>query len=670
MAKEYYAQISWKDDKTPQSTLFDDVYYSIASGPEESNYVFIQHNNLIERFSKLQNNDIFIIGETGFGSGLNFLNVLNIWQNTVTSQAKLFFISFEKYPLSPTDLKKINFDLPNFEELEKQYYLPLPATHRLSFSYNVYLNLVIGDVNETLKEQHFLADAWFLDGFTPTRNNDMWNEGVFLQIARLCKPNATFATFTANSIVRKNLQHIGFHVIKDKGFSKREMLYGYLPDHSSGKEILSAASKLDPRSKSGMTLQKPEMTYQKPWFARYTNTNNDSHIIIIGGGISGAATAYSLARRGYKVTLYEQSKQLAAGASGNYQAILYNNFSVYHHPIQELSYSGYRYSHHLINSLLNSDASEYANCGLIQLGFNDKEIKSQLELIKSNIPDDFCYLVGKSEIERITGTNVNYDQGLYFPYGLWLNPQALVNKLVDLPNIKVVLECKIDEIIQRGDYWQLVTNGKILDSAANLILCNADSCDKFNVTKNLDLRKTRGQITIVKDNGNDRQRTILCGSGYIIPKCLGRYTIGATFSQKEIHTGITVEDNIQNIEAACLISDSFEQINPDNLAAQAAIRAAAFDYLPLVGPLANYEQFTSTYAKLAKDKNLYFKDECPYYKGLYLNVAHGSKGMLTAPFSGEIIADYIDNSPMPCSEKLRVSLHPNRLYIRELVKGL
>jgi tRNA 5-methylaminomethyl-2-thiouridine biosynthesis bifunctional protein len=418
-----------------------------------------------------------------------------------------------------------------------------------------------------------------------------------------------------------------------------------------------------------MTLQKSGMTFKKPWFTKYTNTNNSSHIIIIGGGISGAATAYSLARRGYKVTLYEQNEQLANAASGNYQAILYGNFSAHNTPLQELSFSGYRYSHNLINLLLNSDAREYANCGLIQLGFDDREIKSQLELIKSNIADDFCHLVNRAEIEQLAGINVNYDSGLYFPSGLWLNPQSLVKKLVDSSNIKIVLRCKVDEITQQGNNWQLVKNGKIIDSAANLVLCNADSVNQFAITKKLNIRKIRGQISIVKDNGNNKLQTILCGSGYVTPNRLGSYTLGATFDYKNIHSNITAEDNLQNMAAANLISDAFKQINPDNLTAQAAIRASIYDYLPLVGPLAGYEQFMTTYEKLAKDKNLNLNDECPYYKGLYLNVAHGSKGMLSAPLCGEIIANYINNTPVPCSESLRIALHPNRLYVRELVKG-
>lgn len=654
MSNKYYAEISWKDN-TPSSILFDDVYYCEASGIEESNYVFIQHNQLEERFAKLQDNETFIIGETGFGSGLNFLNVLNLWQKTITCNAKLFFISFERYPLSPTDLKTINSNLPNFEELDKQYYLPFEATHRLSFKHNVYLNLVIGDVNETLKQQNFLTDAWFLDGFTPTRNSEMWTETVFMQIARLSKTGTTFATYTASSAVRKNLQGTGFYVNTAKGFHKRNMLYGYLMQQAQ-------------------TSQK--LLCSKPWFARYTN-NKSPRIIIIGGGISGAATAYSLAKRKYQVTLYEQNEQLSKAASGNYQAMLYGSFSAYKNPILELSFSGYRYSHYLIEQLLSLEKEEYAKCGLIQLGFSSKEIKSQSDLILSSIPDDFCHKIDKNKIEQLAGIKVNYDSGLYFPYGLWLNPQALVKKLLDLPNIQVILEQKIDEIEQNGN-WQLIHNGKVIDSANSIVLCNSDSADKFDITKNLTLRKIRGQISIADDNNIDISsnhinanniHTILCGSGYITPKRGNKYTFGATFNFKNLHTNITLNDHLQNIQTAKTISNIFGHINVENLTGQAAIRASTYDYMPIVGPLAKYAQFKITYAKLAKDKNIRLDHPCEYHTGLYLNAAHGSKGMLTAPICGEIIADYIDNTPMPCSESLRIALHPNRLYVKELVKS-
>lgn len=655
MSNKYYAEISW-DRNTPKATIYDDVYFSVASGIEESNYVFIQQNSLLERFSLLKDNDIFIIGETGFGSGLNFLNVLNLWQNTVTCNAKLFFISFEKHPLSPHDLKRISAYLPNFAELEKQYYLLLEATHRLIFNHNVYLNLVIGDITNTLNQQNFLADAWFFDGFTPTRNIDMWSESVFAEISRLSKTGATFATYTANSNVRRTLQNTGFKVFKSKGFNKRDMLYG---------------------SWIGNSISTQKTSQPKPWFNRYKN-NKSSKVIIIGGGISGATTAYSLAKRGYQVTLYEKNAQLSSAASGNYQAMLYGSFSAHKTPIQELSHSGYRYSHYLIQQYLNLETEEYGSSGLIQLGFNEKEIKSNLDLVKSSIPEDFCHLLNKNQIEQLAGIRVNYETGLYFPYGLWLNPQTLVKKLLNFPNITVITGQKIDEI-EQSNQWQLTHNGKVIDSANNVVLCNADSANQFNVTKNLCLRKIRGQISIVRPEhipasagytkNMDIIKTILCAKAYITPKRGNQFTIGATFDFKNINTNITLDDHVNNIINAKSISNFFKNIKPEALIGQAAIRASTYDYLPLVGPLAKHEQFQTDYIKLSKDKNIWLDTPCTYYKGLYLNVAHGSKGILTAPICGEIIADYINNTPMPCSEELRIALHPNRLYVRELVSG-
>ncbi|MCC2644969.1 MAG: bifunctional tRNA (5-methylaminomethyl-2-thiouridine)(34)-methyltransferase MnmD/FAD-dependent [Burkholderiales bacterium] len=672
MHNNYYAKINWTNNAA-SSVLFNNVYHPLAT--EESNYVFIQQNNLEQRFSKLQDYEVFIIGETGFGSGLNFLNVLNLWQNTVTTKAKLFFISFEPHPLSPADLKKINSGYPNSEELGNQYYLLLLATHSLSFKQNVYLNLVIGDLNKTLNQQNFLADCWFLNRPTPGYSSAIWDKSVFLQIAKLCKTKATFAIYTAKPVVKQNLQSAGFHIAQNKRFSN-DMLHGYWL--KKAQIVCKSDLKIDEPNLISTPL-KAKPCKPKPWFDIYKR-NCDLHVIIIGGGISGAATAYSLAKRGYQVSVYEQNELASNSASSIYQAMLYGSFSAYYSAIQELGFSGYRYSHFLIKQLLSIDKEEYGDCGLIQLGFNHKEIKSQLDFLKSSIPEDFCFQVSKKEIERFAGTKVNYEAGLYFPYGLWLNPQTLIKKLLDSPNIKIIFGHKIDDIVQDNEKWQIIKGGKIIDESANIVLCNASSCNKFNVTKNLDLRKIRGQISIVKQKDNTSTstkikpdikciKTILCGLGYITPNRLGCYTIGATYDFKNIHTYVTKEDHLRNLATASLISDSFKKLNIDDLTGQAAIRASTYDYMPLVGPIANYTKFQIEYAKLAKDKNIFLDNKCPYYKGLYLNVAHGSKGMLTAPISGEIIANYIDNTPMPCSEDLRMALHPNRLYVRKLVKG-
>ncbi len=632
----YYADLSWKEN-TPISTLYNDVYYSSISGINETNYVFLEHNQLAKRFLELKDNEHFIIAETGFGSGLNFLATLNLWRSIVKTKAKLFFISFEKHPLKPIDLEKTlsNFPTLAVKELLEQYYLPLQSGHRLYFAPNVYLNLVIGDIKNTLNTQNFIANAWYLDGFTPTKNIDMWNISVIEEIARHSSPGTTFATFSANSMVRKLLIHHGFMVHKDKGFAKREMLYGEY------------------------TTPLLHSNDYKPWFSVPKNTTNK--IIIIGCGISGAATAYSLAKRGYDVTIYEKANELD---SGNDQMILYGNFSGNYTPLLEISYSGYRYSHNLIKSLLTENV-DYQACGVIQLAHNQTQLAQQQKILASSIPKDFCYHIDNIEIERIAGIKIDCNSGLYYPYGVWLNPTNLIKQLLRHSNIKLVLNSNITDI-NYTDKWYIKSNNTVIDSSSHLVLCNSHQLQQFKLTANLPIIKTRGQISKLGTNLN--LKSVICGKAYITPYNNRHHTLGATFKTNVTDSTIINEEHIENINAIQSFIPHLYS-NYSQISGYANIRASCQDYLPMVGPVADYIEFKSVYQALAKDAKIKLDTSCPYLPGLYLNVAHGSKGVLTAPFCGEIIADYIDNTPFAISVQLRQALHPNRFWVKEISKS-
>ncbi len=221
--------LSWEQD-TPLSTQHEDFYFSLKNGLDESNYVFLKANHLPRRFISGDLNQPFVIVETGFGTGLNFLAAWDVWSRLQEPKRPLHFISVEKYPLSKTDLKKCLDCWPQLAGLASQLIANYPdltaGMHSVSFGVDaVTLSLLFGDVNEDLCLHEFLADCWFLDGFSPRKNPSMWTDQLFDLVASHSNDATTLSTFTAASSVRKGLERAGFEVNKLPGFgAKREMI--------------------------------------------------------------------------------------------------------------------------------------------------------------------------------------------------------------------------------------------------------------------------------------------------------------------------------------------------------------------------------------------------------------------------------------------------------------
>jgi tRNA 5-methylaminomethyl-2-thiouridine biosynthesis bifunctional protein len=225
-----FANLKWNNEE-PYSLDFCDVYYSSDDGLAETEYVFIKHNQLVERFSSLHAATFTII-ETGFGTGLNFFCASQQFLQHAPSDAFLRFISIERFPLKAEELIKASSHWPVFGELVTQLYTPYATLKDGLNSFNIcqnriQLELWIGDVSECLPNINTPTDAWFLDGFAPAKNGDMWSDHLFIEMARLSISNTTFATFTSAGQVRRQLEAVGFNVSKAIGFGKkREMLYG------------------------------------------------------------------------------------------------------------------------------------------------------------------------------------------------------------------------------------------------------------------------------------------------------------------------------------------------------------------------------------------------------------------------------------------------------------
>lgn len=219
-------ELEWLDGDVPRSEGFDDTYFSKAGGLAETRHVFLAGNRLPERFAGRKT---FTIAEFGFGTGLNFLTTLRALDQ-VGNPAALTFVSFELYPMTTDQLRRALGAFPELHDLAAELlrvWVPEPGWNRFHVA-GVDLCLGIGDARELIRDLEVApVDAWFLDGFSPARNPELWDPELFQAAADLTAQDGTLATYTAAGWVRRNLQVAGFKIEKVPGFAgKREMVIG------------------------------------------------------------------------------------------------------------------------------------------------------------------------------------------------------------------------------------------------------------------------------------------------------------------------------------------------------------------------------------------------------------------------------------------------------------
>ncbi|UWR02471.1 tRNA (5-methylaminomethyl-2-thiouridine)(34)-methyltransferase MnmD [Ruegeria conchae] len=207
------AELTWTEDQIPVSDRFDDPYYSLQNGLEETRHVFLAGNNLPVRFAPG-----FHIAELGFGTGLNLLTVWSAWE-AAGQTTPLRFTSFEAYPMAPDDMARA---LAAFPEVT-------PWAERFLNAWNgqkcvldtLHLEVMVGDARETLPNWDDTADAWFLDGFSPAKNPELWGADLMQQVADHTAQDGTAATYTAAGFVRRGLSDAGFEVTRTPGFGRK-----------------------------------------------------------------------------------------------------------------------------------------------------------------------------------------------------------------------------------------------------------------------------------------------------------------------------------------------------------------------------------------------------------------------------------------------------------------
>ncbi len=209
------ADLEWRQDAIPVSTRFDDPYFSLDNGLAETRHVFLAGNDLPARFGPG-----FHIAELGFGTGLNLLTTWMAWDQAGHDDP-LRFTSFEAFPMSAEEMARALAAFPELGDYAERLVAAYGDDPTLATLEGIDAQVVVGDARTTLRDMDFAADAWFLDGFSPAKNPELWDEALLLQVGAHTKPGGTAATYTAAGFVRRNLEAAGFDVTRIPGFGRK-----------------------------------------------------------------------------------------------------------------------------------------------------------------------------------------------------------------------------------------------------------------------------------------------------------------------------------------------------------------------------------------------------------------------------------------------------------------
>ncbi|WP_455921290.1 bifunctional tRNA (5-methylaminomethyl-2-thiouridine)(34)-methyltransferase MnmD/FAD-dependent 5-carboxymethylaminomethyl-2-thiouridine(34) oxidoreductase MnmC [Pseudomonas putida] len=649
-----HAQIDWDELGRPTSRQYGDVYFA-ASGLEETRHVFIDQNDLTARFGALGDGQRLVIGETGFGTGLNFFCAWQLFDQLAAPSARLHFISVEKYPLSHADLSRALALWPELAPfttpLLQQYVGIHPGFQRLVFDGGrVTLTLMIGDVLEQLPQLDAQVDAWFLDGFAPAKNPEMWTPELFAELARLAVPGSTLGTFTSTGWVRRGLIAVGYKMKRIPGIGKKwEVSRGVFQGPTEA--VVSTV---------------------KPWFARPPRAAGERHALVIGAGLAGCATAASLAARGWRVSLLERHAEVAQEASGNPQGVLYLKLSAHGTALSQLIVSGFGHTRRLLEHLQRG--RDWDDCGVLQLAFDTKEGQRQAQLAGA-FDAQLLHLLDRDAAQARAGIALA-SGGLYYPEGGWVHPPALCQWQASQPGVHLFTHHHALDLRKVDGHWQAWDGERLLASAPVAVLCTAAQVRETVQTADLPLKRIRGQITRLPETpGSATLGTVVCAEGYVAPARLGEHTLGASFDFHNDDLTPTVAEHEGNLAMLDEISSDLterlaaRQLPMEQLQGRAAFRCTSPDYLPIVGPVADREAFSQAYAILSRDARQVPDVACPWLEGLYVNSGHGSRGLITAPLSGELIAAWVDDEALPLPRGVAEACHPNRFWVRNLIKN-
>jgi len=588
-----------------RSTRFDDGYFMRTQGLAESRQVFLEGNQLPQRFSSLEPKQVFVIGETGFGTGLNCLLAADCFESRAPAGARLRLFSTERYPLSPDALRRAWTELDELslwaDRLLAAYPPPVPGYHRVVLSDRIDLILMFGDAQQLLSEARLQVDAWFLDGFAPSRNPDMWTAPLFDALARCSRPGATLSSFTAAGQVRRGLEAAGFQVERVPGFaSKRHRIDAVRPGQ---------------------------------WAAAL---RRQGEALVVGAGLAGATTARALAERGWQVRVLDRSGP-ASGASGNPAGVLYTTPSPHLTPQNRFYQSAFVRAIDWLRRHRFPQRPEQGRLNdVLQYPTSDRH-RARLEaaIVSGAWPPS---LLGRHS-----------DDAFVLYGGGYLNPVAWIEHLLDHPCISLEI-AEVDEIDSHGRVR--LVDGRILESE-ELLLCLAHHCAELPGLDWLPLKRIRGQVSFCAPSSESATWTqAICHGGYLTPGLDGRHCVGATYDLHRPEHGVDPGDDRANLDQLLsFLPEHWTALGGeriDVIGQRVAVRCQSLDFLPLAGPLPA-------------------PSRAPHglLESVHLNIAHGSRGLTHTPLTADLLSDQLSRMTPGIEPALIDALAPERFVIRK-----
>ena len=626
-------RLEWDESGAPRALEFGDVYFSDAGGLAESEHVFLQGTGLPDAW---RGRDRFAICELGFGSGLNVLAAWRAWKATRFPHATLHISSIEAFPLAEDDAARALARFPDVADLAEALLARWPvrayAPQRMWFENDRFaLTVFVGEAEHVLAGMSGRFDAWFLDGFAPSRNPAMWSPEVFRHIARLSAPSARAATFSVAGDVRRGLDAAGFAVEKKPGYGgKRERLEARL-----GAPAPSPAKAASRREDAGEGAGAPGIY---PYAAAHPK-----RVAIIGAGIAGAACAQALVRRGVETIVLDRSRELGAGASGNPAGLVMPRLD--RGPLSELFLAAY------LNAVATYDAlGVFTACGVEQRAEPSKQTTFFHQLSDPPLPEDWLTALGP-------------DAALHPRAGI-LRPRAALEAM--LRGAQVQFEAEVRSLDRSGDGWVLrAPDGRAMLKADAVVLACGAALTRFEPASFLPITLSRGQIEW--GEGPAPARALVRGN-YVAP-FEGGVLFGATFDEaKDVGEAWELQDaRARNVAALReLAPEIAEKLDPSKLHSRASLRATTPDRLPIAGVLPDAPAWLAQYDGIAHGRKVETEAPPPAHAGIYVVGGLGARGLTVAPLLGERMASEMCGEPAPLSQFVLDAIHPARFLLRAL----